>query len=50
MELVFALIGFIAGVVGMVSAMRRANKKPEGNTAKVVKMVAGGGGPDPRVP
>ena len=35
-----------------IAAMRRAVKKPKGNTAKIVTMLSsgGGGGPDPSTP
>jgi len=45
MDLILALVvGVVAGVVGMASAMRRANKHPDGKTAKFVKVLGGGGG------
>jgi hypothetical protein len=41
MELV---LGFVLGVVVMALCARRANKKPNGKTAKFVNALTGGGG------
>ena len=41
MELVLILVGFVAGVVGMGSAIRRAAHYPTGRTAKIIRMIGG---------
>jgi hypothetical protein len=33
--------GVVLGAIGMVSAYRRAAKKPQGRTAKIVKLLVG---------
>lgn len=43
MDLIFLLVGFLGGVVGMALALRRAKKKPEGKTAKAIQIMGGGG-------
>jgi hypothetical protein len=40
------IVGFGGGVAAMIVVIRRAKAKPQGNTAKVVTIM-GGGGPDP---
>jgi hypothetical protein len=45
----FILGGVVVAVI-FVTAMRRACKKPEGKTAKVIAVIQGGGGPTPVVP
>jgi hypothetical protein len=44
MDILSLVIGGVVVLVGMVYAMRRANKKPNGKTAKFVKALGGGGG------
>lgn len=42
------VIGAVVAVVGMVAAMRRAAKKPNGKTAKAINALSGGGGGGPK--
>ena len=49
MEILAAfIVGAVAATVGMVAAMRRAAKKPNGKTAKAINALFGGGGGGPK--
>jgi hypothetical protein len=43
--LITGIVCFVAGLVAMAACVRRANKKPNGKTAKFVNALGGGGGP-----
>ena len=49
MEYIIAfVVGGVVAAVGMVAAMRRAAKKPNGKTAKAINALFGGGGGGPK--
>jgi hypothetical protein len=50
MELFSFSIGVIATALLFVLAMRRAKKKPEGKSAKIINVLSGGGGSSPVIP
>jgi hypothetical protein len=48
MEFLLFIAGVGVGSVFWIAAIRRASKKPDGNTGKLIKIMGGGGGgPDP---
>lgn len=48
MEFLLFIAGVGIGSVFWIAAIRRAAKKPDGNTAKLITIMGGGGGgPDP---
>jgi hypothetical protein len=51
MEIIITgILAYIGGLATAVAAMQRAARKPNGKTAKVMNLMSGGGGGNPKEP